>query len=309
MSPSKTNLKTIRERERERETSLDLDQFYTNPLISDYLIDLLFTLLPSTRSSRFVEPSAGTGNFIQSLVNRGIARARISGYDLDPKASGIIRTDYLAWQSRFSKTRVIIGNPPFGNRGSLALQFLNKALAEAPIVAMIFPNTFNRFMIQKHVVPNAKLIYSEQLAENSFILNDHEYGVKCVFQIWVLNSFTTLENDKRLLSAPPIKHEDFETYIHNNTMNTLKYFNKARYGWEFAVVRQGYYDYSERITNPRKLIRNRQYFFVRPLSDEARQIIKEIDFKKLSHSNTQVLGFSTTDFVREYQSIKEKNAK
>ncbi len=256
-----------------------------------------------------MEPSAGTGNFIQSLVNNGIKRNQIVGFDIDPKAAGIIKQNYLLRRSRFSANRVVIGNPPFGNRGDLALKFLNKSLKEAPIVAMIFPNTFNRFMIQKQVEINGKLIYSEQLAENSFILNDREYGVKCVFQIWVLSSFVTLEKDKRLLSAPPIKHQDFETFIHNNTTNTLKYFDKSKYEWEFAVVRQGYYDYSERITNPKKLIKNRQYFFVKPFSEEASQIIKKIDFKKLSQSNTQVLGFSTTDFVKEYELIKEKNVK
>lgn len=53
-------------RERERE----LDQFYTNPLIADELINVLFELLPNLKdNTTFLEPSAGTGNFIVALQN------------------------------------------------------------------------------------------------------------------------------------------------------------------------------------------------------------------------------------------------
>lgn len=37
-------------------------------------------------------------------------------------------------------------------------------------------------------------------------------------------------------------------------------------------------------------------------------IIYKIDFNKLAHKNTQVLGFSTYDFVEEYCKLKEMHA-
>ncbi len=67
--------------------------------------------------------------------------------------------------------------------------------------------------------------------------------------------------DERIIAPPKIRHNDFITYIHNNTPHTLKYFNKEKYQWDFAVVRQGFYDYNEKITNANLLIKNRQYFF------------------------------------------------
>lgn len=212
------------------------------------------------------------------------------------------KQDYLDLKIKFSKKNFIIGNPPFGWRGKLALKFLNKGLEEASYVAMIFPNIFNRFSLQKQINKQAKLIFSKQLDESSFILNDREYKVKCVFQIWTTNK--TRHKNLRILSQPPIRHPDFETFIHNNTKNTLKYFNKVKYKWDFAVVRQGYYNYNQKIVNPKHLIINRQYFFIKAASKTILNLIKTIDFEKLSKTNTQVYGFSTSDFVKEYNEIK-----
>lgn len=287
--------------------SKNLDQFYTNPIISDELVKKTIELLPSIKNYSFLEPSAGTGNFIESLINNGIDKNNIFAFDLDPKPKTDIKNiikkkDYLKIIIE-KKNLVAIGNPPFGKRGELALRFLNKSLTEANVVAMILPNIFNRYSIQSKINLNAKLIYSFQLKEKSFILDDKSYGVKCVFQIWTKNVIT-YDNDLRIKEKPLIKHNDFETWIHNNTTQTLKYFDKKKYKWDFAVVRQGFYDYSKKIKNPDHLIPNRQYFFVKYKNNIAKDIIKQISFVKLSKTNTQILGFSTSDFVKEYQLIK-----
>lgn len=289
--------------------SNNLDQFYTNQLVSDSLVKKTFELLPSIKNYNFLEPAAGTGNFIESLINNGIDKNNIFAFDIDPKPKTDIKNiikknDYLKKKIKI-KNLVAIGNPPFGKRGELALIFLNKSLKEADIVAMIFPNIFNRYSIQSKINLNAKLIYSLQLQEKSFILNNKIYGVKCVFQIWTKNIFPDAEN-LRIKEKPLIKHNDFDTWIHNNTSKTLKYFDKKKYKWDFAVVRQGYYDYSKKIKNPDHLIQNRQYFFVKYKNKIAKDIIKQISFVKLSKTNTQILGFSTSDFVKEYQLIKGK---
>ena len=283
--------------------SKKFDQFYTNPLISDELVLIIKELLPSQFEKNFLEPSAGTGNFINSLIKYGVNKSKIKSYDIEPKSEKIIKKDYLKIKSKFSKNRMIIGNPPFGKRGNLALEFLNKGLKEAPFVAMIFPNIFNRYSIQKKIISNAKLIYSKSLKENSFILNDKKYGVKCVFQIWTTK--LTCEKNLRILKSPQIRHPDFKTWIHNNTENTMKYFNKKKYKWNFAVHRQGYYDYDIKIKNPKKLFKNRQYFFIKFKDKKVFNIINKINFTKLSKTNTQIYGFSTSDFVREYKKIKE----
>ncbi|WP_326495114.1 hypothetical protein [Mycoplasmopsis felis] len=47
---------------------------------------------------------------------------------------------------------------------------------------MILPNTFNRYSVQSKINPNSKLIYTENRTKNSFIVNDREYSVNCVFK-------------------------------------------------------------------------------------------------------------------------------
>ncbi|WP_026389729.1 SAM-dependent methyltransferase [[Acholeplasma] multilocale] len=284
-----------------------LDQFYTNPIIANALVKKTFELFPSIKKYVFLEPSAGTGNFIESLILYGVPKNKIKAYDLEPKAKNnlgvkIHKKDYFDLVIK-EKKMVTIGNPPFGVRGSLALDFLNKALNESDLVVMILPNIFNRYSVQSKVDKDAKLIFSQQLQEKSFILDDKSYGVKCVFQIWT-KKINTYNKDLRIIDKPMIKHPDFDTWIHNNTKGTLKYFDKKKYGWDFAVVRQGFYDYGEKITNPKKLIQNRQYFFIKYNTPIAKEIIEQISFEKLSKTNTQVLGFSTSDFVKEYRILK-----
>lgn len=286
------------------------DQFYTNPLVSDELVCIIKDLFPSyfdNSSTKFIEPSAGSGNFLTSLLKLGVKQKNLIAYDIDPKTSLCKKADYLKTPIKFNKKNLVIGNPPFGKKGLLALEFLNKSLSEADIVAMIFPKTFNRYSIQNKVQKNAKLIYSKELCENAFIVNDKEYGVKTVFQIWT--HLDTFIEDRRILTKPSIKHDHFKTFIHNNTKNTLKYFDKKKYGWDFAVVRQGYYDYNEKITDPKKLKKNRQYIFVKYIDPISKLIFEKIDFSKLSQTNTQVLGFSTTDLVKEYDGILKMEVK
>ena len=283
----------------------NLDQFYTNPLVADELVETIHQLLHSAKNMKFVEPSAGTGNFIDALIKSGVKRSSIKAFDLEPKAKGIIQCDYLKKRMRFNKDRIIIGNPPFGKRGKLAIEFVNKGLKEGTYVAMILPNIFNRYMAQRQINPGAKLIFSYTLAEDSFLVGDKSYGVKCVFQIWTTK--TTFASNKRILQAPQIRHDDSQTWIHNNTKHTQKYFDKEYYGWDIAVHRQGYYNYKQIITDPKELIPNRQYFFIKAKNKKILRLIKKIDFVKLSKTNTQVLGYSTSDFVKEYKKIKENH--
>ncbi|MGL2457239.1 SAM-dependent methyltransferase [Helicobacter pylori] len=289
----------------------DLDAFYTHPKIARFCLDLLKGLIAQNlgldlNAFHFLEPSAGSGSFVSALKELGIKNCL--ALDIAPKAQGIHQKDYLLELIEFNQRCVVIGNPPFGHRGKLALNFLNKSLNEAPIVAFILPNLFKRYSIQKHIDKRAKLVLSTPLEKNAFLFNERSYDVKCVFQIYMHKNIALNLKDERIIAPPKIRHNDFITYIHNNTPHTLKYFNKEKYQWDFAVVRQGFYDYNEKITNANLLIKNRQYFFIKAHSKEALAIINQVDFNKLAHKNTQVLGFSTYDFVEEYCKLKEMHA-
>ncbi|GAA9463745.1 hypothetical protein BTM444_06640 [Helicobacter pylori] len=203
----------------------NLDAFYTHPKIARFCLDLLKDLINQNlgldlSAFHFLEPSAGSGSFVDALKGLGIANCL--ALDIAPKAQGIQKKDYLLEWIEFNKKRVIIGNPPFGHRGKLALDFLNKSLNEAPIVAFILPNLFKRYSVQKHIDKRAKLVLNADLEKNAFIFNERPYDVKCVFQIYMHKNIALNLKDERILAPPKIRHNDFITYIHNNTPHTLK---------------------------------------------------------------------------------------
>lgn len=282
-----------------------LDQFYTNPITSDDIVQKMIDMFEGFTTKRFIEPSAGCGNFITSLVKKGVNKKHIIAYDIEPKDfSSIIKSDYLKVKIPYNKNNITIGNPPFGKNGQLALEFLNKSLSESDIVIFILPLLFKRYSMQKKIIKTAKLIAEFTIPNNSFLVNNREYNVNCVLQVWTTDKVKTFLSDIRLKRAPSNKIEGITTYIHNNTKETLKYFNKRKYKWDFAVVRQGYYDYSEKITSPKKLKDNRQYMFFKIDNNELREIIYKVDFEKLSKTNTITPGFSTTDFISEVKRIQ-----
>lgn len=282
-----------------------LDQFYTNPITSDYIIRIVSNMFEGFITKQFIEPSAGCGNFINSLIKKGVNKDKIIAYDIEPKDSTIIvKSDYLKTKIPYNKDNITIGNPPFGRNGKLALEFLNKSLSESDIVIFILPLLFKRYSMQKRVVNEGRLIAEFPIPANSFLVNSKEYNVNCVLQIWTTSKIKTFLSDIRLRQAPSNKMEGITTYIHNNTKETLKYFNKNKYKWDFAVVRQGYYDYNEKITNPKKLKNNRQYMFFKITNNNLKDTIYKVNFEKLSKTNTITPGFSTTDFISEVRRIQ-----
>lgn len=249
----------------------------------------------------------GSGNFVNSLLKYDIKLSQIKTYDIDTSnyhLSNIVKGDFLKIPLPYCKNRFAISNVPYGKRGRLAIQFLNKSLKENDIVCFILPKIFTRYSVQKQIDPEAKLIYECEVEKNAFLVNNREYHVNSVFQIWINSNKSTYANDLRLTEPKPNKHPDFTTYIHNNTKSTLKYFDKKKYKWDFAVHRQGYYDYNNRITREKQLIKNRQYVFIKYDSLISKKILGMIDFQSLADSNTTIKGFSLTDLVEEYTLLK-----
>lgn len=289
-----------------------LDKFYTNPDIVVGLINKLKELCQQNgidiSSYSFLEPCAGGGAFLNGLQTE-LPDAKFVAYDILPEDVRITKANFLEVEYKHNDNLISIGNPPFGYKGDLAAAFINRCSEWGPIVAFVLPIQFRRFNIQKHLYDNLKLIYSsEDLPKNSFSLEGKPYNVNCMYQIWV-DKFSVLFDDLpdlRLLQPLPNKHEDFKLFIHNNTKETMKYFNKEEYKWDFAVARQGFYDYSHRITDPKELLPHVQYLFVKYINPISETVFNNIDFAKLSHVNTAILGFSNTDVVAEYERVKKE---
>ena len=84
----------------------------------------------------FIEPSADEGCFYDFLPGEKI------GLDIAPRAKHIRKADFLTWQPATDGKYIVIGNPPFGHRGALALAFIKRAFLFADVVACILPMSF-----------------------------------------------------------------------------------------------------------------------------------------------------------------------
>lgn len=134
----------------------------------------------------FIEPSAGDGSFMKVLPENSI------GMDIEPLSDGILKGDYLLWKPEdLYKKYIVFGNPPFGLRGHLALNFINHSYEFADYVCFILPQLFEsdgKGSPRKRV-KGYNLIHSENLSAMFYNPESEEIKVNGVFQIW--SKYTT----------------------------------------------------------------------------------------------------------------------
>ncbi len=129
----------------------------------------------------FIEPSAGDGSFLKVLPPGTL------GFDIEPRAPGIVKQDFLTWRpTDTGKRYIVFGNPPFGLRGHLALNFINHSHSFADYVCFILPQLFEsdgKGSPRKRV-KGYNLIYSEGLTAMFSTPEQQEVKINGVFQIW-----------------------------------------------------------------------------------------------------------------------------
>ena len=267
------------------------DKFYTKKEVAEKCLNILTEYYPNIyKEHYFLEPSAGSGNFSLLLPN-------CLAYDIYPEHSSIKKADFLNEVILDKKEYITIGNPPFGKRCKLAIDFFNKCSLNSVLVGMMLPITFQKYNIQKELNPDFKLIHSSKLDNNSFLFNEKEYNVNCVFQIWILKD-SELDNykDLRKYKKPSTKLDDCLLWQHNATKESRVYIEED---WKYCVYRQGYKDYSKLFTkeNDYNFIKDRvfnssdQFFYMKPLNTEANNIITSLDFFELANMNMSTPGF------------------
>lgn len=174
----------------------DKDQYYTKTEVAKKCLlkfnEVASNLEISLDGYYFIEPSAGNGSFYNLLPEK-----RRIGIDIDPKTKGIIKNDYLQWMPNKKNKHVVIGNPPFGLRGHLALQFINHSYKFADMVAFILPQLFEsdgKGSTMKRVL-GYKLAYSEKINPESFEYpNGEKIKIHTIFQVW-----TKINTDRIIL--------------------------------------------------------------------------------------------------------------
>ena len=161
------------------------DQFYTPEETAKYCFEVfkkvIIELKDDEKIYTYIEPSAGSGNFLKVLPKN-----RIIALDIEPIGKKIMKKDYLLWKPSIEKKYVVFGNPPFGLRGHLALKFINHSYDFADYVCFILPQLFESDGkgVPRKRVKGYFLIYSEKLDTLFYSPCKKEIKVNCIFQIW-----------------------------------------------------------------------------------------------------------------------------
>jgi hypothetical protein len=170
-------------------TSNILDQYFTKVDVAKELYEKTKKIISKYEDNlndfTWLEPSAGNGTFYNLLP-----KDKRLGVDINPLLPEITKSDYLQFQLPNDKRIIVIGNPPFGHRGVIALDFINHS-KDAEYVCFILPMFYEskgKGSI-KYRVKGFNLVHSERLKHNSFYNpnTNKNVDVKCVFQIWSKN--------------------------------------------------------------------------------------------------------------------------
>jgi len=163
-------MKQFKRDENQNSNKLHLDQYYTSDSVAQYCIDKTREILKNEKVTEVIEPSAGNGVFSKKLK-------KCISYDIDPKADFIIKQDYLKLDIPYKKGRLIIGNPPFGARNTLAVKFFKKSVLIGDYISFILP--ISQLNNQQQMY-DFDLIYSENLGIKKY--SDRE--IHCCLNIY-----------------------------------------------------------------------------------------------------------------------------
>ena len=210
--------------------NIELDKFYTPDETAKKCIELAFKTFENI--TEVIEPSAGAGSFSKQMNN-------CIAYDIAPEADGIIEQDFLKLKLPYKQGRLIIGNPPFGDRNNLARSFYKHACTMAEYIGFILP-------ISQY--DNTDSLYLFDLVESVDlgILEYSEMRVHCCFNLYKkpdsgkLNKKPKISSDLFILLRTG--DAEFETtkpdfmFCKRGSVGVEIFEDKKRYGDEYKLI-------------------------------------------------------------------------
>jgi predicted RNA methylase len=157
------------------------EQYYTKPEVAENCVAIVRNLYHLDSFECVVEPSAGSGVFVEKLLN--FTANEIISFDIEPKADYIAEGNFLL-QNIKPGNILVIGNPPFGRQSSLAKKFIKHSCSFAKVIAFILPKSFKKPSMDKCFDLQFHKVFDKDLENNSFMYENAEYSVPCVFQVW-----------------------------------------------------------------------------------------------------------------------------
>jgi hypothetical protein len=177
-----------------------IDKFYTKNNIVELCLNIFKQHIKLDINELIIEPSAGDGSFsnkikkltenyifldiepINDILNNDILNNDILNNDI--LKQDYLKFDYNQIEKKYDKIH-IIGNPPFGRQSNMAIKFIKKSCEFCDSISFILPKSFKKDSMKNSIPLNFHNIFEIDLPEKSFTLNDVEYDVPCIFQIWI----------------------------------------------------------------------------------------------------------------------------
>jgi hypothetical protein len=161
------------------------EQYYTPAHTAHELTALVLDTVPGSERRPWLEPAAGTGAFLTALQHNGIQD--VHAYDIEPKAAGIQRADFLTTQPNLTDA-VCLTNPPFGRNNALSVPFFNHAANFSDYIGFIVPRSWRKWSVLNRLDPRMHRILDIDVTTG--YVDDHGLPLsdstvlKTVFQIW-----------------------------------------------------------------------------------------------------------------------------
>ncbi len=269
--------------------SKKLDQWYTKDNVAQKCVEKMVKLGYIKEMVDVIEPACGEGAFLRAL-DKEVDESYIHAYDLDPKTDRATTQDWLKYESKFFGSKpVIVGNPPYGKKAKLAVEFINHSLDVGDVVGFIVPITLSTsYTAQRKVRKDASLVYEMKLPKNSFVFEGKNVDVPSIFQIWV-----KVKPNLRL-EKPQTEHDAFTTRIYNKTETAKK---QLKWDWDIAIQRNskkgGYILRGEDATD------ERHWILIKCSDEKALDIFKSVDWSKVN-DNKMTAGMGKADIVKAY---------
>lgn len=133
------------------------DMYYTPIDVANQCWEIVDEIIGLENISQVIEPSCGNGSFYHYDK-----RKPDIGYDINPKCNynGVEKADFFDTDIEYLQGRLVIGNPPFGEKMYKAQAFYKKSAQISDYIAFILPISQ---LWNNNTMYEFNLIYSKDL--------------------------------------------------------------------------------------------------------------------------------------------------
>jgi hypothetical protein len=205
------------------------EQFYTPRSVADLVVDAALHAKPEIREQLWVEPCAGTGNFLDAIVAAGIRR--VWACDIEPRDPRVIAADFLESDLPvLLQGAAVVTNPPFGRNNSLSVPFFNRAATFASVIVFVVPRSWRKWSVINRLDPAFHLVWDQDLDvdyldANSAPVSSSTGRLRTCVQIWERRSAMrerVVVEDRGYVARTDPLHADVRLTVFGAGAGTIK---------------------------------------------------------------------------------------